>query len=116
MAMQTDPCFVGGTQIIIGTLGASVFPTKIVPPAGCVAMQFKLMTAGATLQILPNAISGLNIAGATSITGLLGYPMPPSTTEAYPFYGPSSFYFAATGATATVAANFMYSATGATLS
>ncbi len=114
MSQPSDPFFVGGTQIILGTLGASVFPTKITPPAGCVGMQFKLMgAAGSTVQIIANQITTGTVSGATSITGLGGYPL--ITGEMYPFYGPASFYLACTGASATIAANFMFSAAGTTL-
>lgn len=105
----------GATQLVLGTLGASVFPTVIRPPVGCVGIQLKLLgAAGSTVQILPNAISGASIGGATAITTIGGYPL--VTGEMYPLEGPACFYLAATGATATVAINFRFSAGGSTLS
>ena len=105
---------IGASQIILGTLGASVFPTKIVPPSGCVGMQLKLLgAAGSTVQILPNLVAGASIGGATAITTIPGYPL--VTGEMYPIAGPAAFYLAATGASATVAVQFLYSASGCTL-
>lgn len=109
-----DAYYMGGTQMVLGTLGASVFPTRIVPPPGCVGMQLKLLGAsGSTVQILPNAASGASIGGATAITTVGGYPL--VTSEMHPIYGPAAFYLAATGATATVAIMFRYSDGGASL-
>lgn len=103
---------VGATVVTLGVLGASVFPTKITAPSGCLGMRFKLLgAAGSTVQILPNAISGVSIGGATA--AIAGYPL--VTGEMYPVYGPAVFYLAATGATATVAFAFEYSASGVTL-
>lgn len=107
--------YLGATQLVLGTLGASVFPTLVKPPANCVGGQMRMLgAAGSTVQILPNTIAGLNIAGATAIVG--GYPIYPTGTNNTDFYwdGPNAFYLAATGATATVAIVFQLSA-GATL-
>lgn len=107
--------FLGATQMVLGTLGASVFPTLVRPPSGCVGGQMRLLgAAGSTVQILPNAVAGLNIGGATALVG--GYPIYPNGTNNTDFYwdGPNAFYLAATGATATVAIVFQFSA-GATL-
>lgn len=106
--------FFGATQVILGTLGASVFPTKILPPAGCVGGQMKLLgAAGSSVIIAPNQISGATIAGATALTTIQGYPL--VTGEMYPWVGPAQFYLAAAGATATVAINFHFSVGGASL-
>jgi hypothetical protein len=112
VSYATDPYYAGGTQITLRPLGASVFPTKIVAPDGCMTMQFKVLS-GSTVQILPNQVSGITIAGATSLAAIGGYPM--TTTDMYPFYGPISFYMASAGATAVVAANLLFSASGTTL-
>lgn len=106
----------GATVITIGTLGASVFPFKLTSPAGCIGGQIKLLgAAGSTVQILPNAISGVSIGGATAGGSSLtaGYPL--VTQEMFPWYGPATFYIAATGATATVSALFEYTSSGASL-
>lgn len=106
---------IGATQVVLGTLGASVFPTIIRPPAGCIEINMKLLGAsGSTVQILPNAISGASIGGATAITTVGGYPL--TTSDSLAIFGPAAFYLAATGATATVAMVFKYTAGGATLS
>jgi len=112
MSGQKDAFFLGATQLILGTLGASVFPTIVKVPSGAVGLQMKLLGAsGSTVQILPNAVSGASIGGATAITSIGGYPL--VTGEMYPIQGPASFYLAATGASATVALNFMFSSAGA---
>lgn len=102
----------GATQIQLNPLGSSVFPTLIKPTPGCVGGQMKLVTVatGATVQILPNQISGQTISGATAV--IQGYPL--VTGEMYPWEGPAAFYLAATGSSAIVAINFQLSA-GATL-
>lgn len=110
MSMQNEIYFMGATQIPLSVLGASVFPTQIKPPQFCVGMQYKIITGGGTVQILPNAIANQTISGATAVIG--GYPL--VTGEMYPIVGPAAFYIAATGATATVALNFFFSS-GATL-
>lgn len=110
--MQHDAYGLGATQITLGVLGASVFPTVFKCPSGVCGVQFKLLgAAGSTVQILPTAIVGATVGGATAV--IAGYPL--VTGEMYPIDGPSSFYIAATGATATVAALFIYSAQGVTL-
>jgi len=100
----------GATQIALNVLGASVFPTLIKPPAYCAGGMLKLITvaAGATVQILPNAISGASIGGATAITTVGGYPL--VTGEMYPWHGPAAFYIAASGSSATIALNFYLTA------
>lgn len=114
MSYQNETYFMGATQVNLNILGASVFPTKISPPAGCVGMQLKALgAAGATIQILPNAgPSGVSIGGATA--AVAGYPLTLGT-DMFPIRGPAAFYLATTGSTATVAVNFMFSAGGATL-
>lgn len=106
--------FLGGTQLILGTLGSSVFPTKIYPPAGCVSLRYKLLgNAGSTVHVLPNLMPGFNIAGATNISSIGGYPL--VSGEMHIVNGPATFYLAASGSTATVAMLFEYSAHGTTL-
>jgi len=114
--IQNQVHFMGATVITIGTLGAATFPYKFTSPPGCIGGQIKLMgAAGSTVQIFPNAVSGATIGGATSLIGtsLTGYPL--VTSEMFPWYGPANFYLACTGATATVAVCFEYTAGGATL-
>lgn len=114
MSGQRDIYVVGGTQVIIGTLSSTVHPYLVTPPAGCAELQVKLLGAsGSTVQILPNAVSGVTIAGATVITAIGGYPL--ITGEMYPIQGPAAFYLGATGATATVAISFWFTSLGATL-
>lgn len=113
---QNEVFFMGGTVITIGILGAATFPYKITSPPGCIGGQIKLLGAvGSTVQILPNAVSGSTIGGATSLIGgsLTGYPL--VTSEMFPWYGPANFYLACTGATATIAACFEFTSGGATL-
>jgi hypothetical protein len=104
----------GATQIPLVPLSGTTFPTLIKPPAGCCGGQMKLVavTTGATIQILPNQVAGISIGGATAVTGLGGYPL--VTGEMYPWNGPAAFWLAASGASATVAINFLFTA-GATL-
>ena len=114
---QNDVNLMGATTITLGVLGASVFPYWFKCPPGCVGGQIKLLgAAGSTVQIMPNAVSGASIGGATAnATGssVQGYPL--VTAEMFPWVGPASFYLAATGATATVAACFEFGAGGASL-
>lgn len=108
---------IGATVVTLGVLGSSVFPTKISPPAGAQGGKMKLLgAAGSTVQILPNSLPGFNIGGATGAAlgaSISGYPI--TTLDFYRFDGPAVFYLAATGATATVAFTFDYSASGCTL-
>ncbi len=106
MSGQRDVFLVGATQFFLGILGASVFPKVITPPPGCSEMQLRLIGAsGSTVQILPNAISGASVGGATAVVG--GYPL--VTGEQFPINGPACFYLAATGATATIGIAFWFS-------
>lgn len=106
--------FKGATQIILGVLGASVFPYKFSAPSGCIGGQLKILgAAGSTIQVIPNAVSGASVGGATAITTMGGYPL--DSGEIFPWYGPANFYLACTGVTGTVAACFEYTAGGATL-
>lgn len=112
-AQQNDFFYVGASVINLSILGASVFPTVISPPAGCMGMQLRLLQGG-TVQILPNAISGSSVGGATAV--VQGFPL--VTNELYPsngIMGPSSFYVATTGSSAKLAANFFFTAGGASL-
>lgn len=109
--MQSEASVLGATVITLGTLGASLFPTRIQPPSGCIGLEMKLLgAAGSTVQVLPNYLSGKTVAGATA--AIEGYPL--VTGEMYPIYGGANFFLAATGATATVAMIFKYTS-GATL-
>lgn len=106
--------YLGGTQLTLGILGASVFPTKIYPPAGCVSLRYKLLSgAGSTVHVLPNLMVGASVGGATAISNVGGYPL--VSGEMHIVNGPATFYLAASGATATVAILFEYSAHGTTL-
>lgn len=111
---QNDTFLMGGTQITLGVLGASVFPTVFRSPS-ISGGQMSVLTlgSGATIQILPTAISGVTIGGATAVgTAIVGYPF--TTTDIISWVGPASFYLACTGATSVVKCLFEYSA-GATL-
>lgn len=108
---QNDVYFMGATQMNIGIIGASLFPTKITPPQYCVG-GFIQRISGGTLEILPSELSGKTISGATA--GGLGFIMGGSLM-AYAFEGPASFYIAATGSTAVAGIMWKFS-TGATLS
>jgi hypothetical protein len=111
-AYQKDVYFMGATVLNLSILGASVFPTAVKPPAGCVGMQIKALSGG-TIQILPNAgTSGVSIGGATA--AISGYPLALGT-DMFITPGPAAFYMAATGSSGTVAINFMFSAGGASL-
>ena len=109
---QNEVQFMGATQITINALGASSFPYKFQSGSGAIGGQIKLVT-GTTVCILPNAVSGASIGGATAITTVLGYYL--ATSEMYPWYGPASFYIATTSATAVISAVIQYAAGGATL-
>lgn len=112
--MSQRAYFFGATQMILGTLGASVFPSLIRSPSGCVGGQMVLLGAsGSTVQVLPNAVSGASVGGGTAITTLGGYPI--TTSQTFTWDGPAAFYLAATGATATVAINFKFGEGGCTL-
>lgn len=111
---QNDICTIGATQMILGTLGSSVFPTVFSVPAGCVGVQLKLIGAsGSSVCILPNAVSGKTISGATALTAIQGYPL--VSGEMYPIMGPAQFYLGCAGASATIAVNLFFSSNGATL-
>ena len=110
-AQQNDVNYMGATLLNLGILGATIFPYQVKPPPGCVGMQIKLMSTGSTVQILPNNIAGGSVGGATAVIN--GYPL--VATEMYPIPGPAAFYLGCTGSSATVAANFFFSAGGASL-
>ena len=108
--MQNDTFAVGATQINIGINSASVFPTLIKPDTSSWGGQLKIVGTGGTLQILPRAISGASVGGATN--ALSGYPL--GATEVYSWQGPAAFYLQSSGATTTVAMILTYTS-GATL-
>lgn len=112
---QTEAYFIGGTAITLGALGASIFPTIISSPASS-GGQLKILTlgSGATVQILPLAVSGASIGGATATgASITGYPL--GTTEIYSWLGPARFYLANTTAASVVSVAFKYGGAGATL-
>jgi hypothetical protein len=109
---QDQVAFIGATQITINALGASVFPYKFQSGAGSIGGQLKLLS-GTTVCIVPNAVSGASIGGATAITTIGGYYL--QTSEMYPWYGPASFYIATTSATAVISSLINYTAGGASL-
>lgn len=119
MSYQNEAYVFGATVVTLGTIGASVFPTKISPPPGSVGGQMKLLgAAGSTVQVLANQISGLagGIAGLTTIgASVAGYPLNAVGVDNSIYTGPASFWLAATGATATVAITFRFSASGTPL-
>ena len=63
---QNQTKFIGGTQLIINALGASVFPYKFQTGNGAAGGMIQLVT-GATTFIVPNAVSGASIGGATAL-------------------------------------------------
>lgn len=111
---QTDTNVIGGTQITLGTLGASVFPTVVRSPSiSGGQLLVGTLGSGATVQVLPSGMSGLNVGGATAMNAsLIGFPI--SATVGFAWEGPAAFYLACTGATSIVTCLFKYAA-GATL-
>lgn len=109
MSYQNETWVMGATRIVLGPLGASLFPLKIQPPVGAANGYMKLVSGG-TLEIMPQGATGLNIAGATA--GGLGYAI--GASEIYGFQGPAAFYLGVTGATVTAVINWHYTS-GATL-
>lgn len=111
---QNDTYIIGGTLITLGTLGASVFPTVIKSPSiSGGQMTVATLGSGATIQLLPTAVSGASIGGATGVgASVSGYGF--GTADIISWVGPASFYLACTGATSVVKCLFEYSA-GATL-
>jgi hypothetical protein len=111
---QMDTFVIGATQITLGILGASVFPTVLKSPSfsgGQIIVG--TLGAGATVQVLPTAVSGASIGGATAVgASIAGWPL--STTVGFTWEGPAAFYVAATGGTSVINCLFKYSA-GATL-
>ena len=108
---QADAFVIGGTQVNVGTLGASSFPVKIQTPTNAWGGRFSLQS-GQTLFMLPNQVAGASMAGATAIpTGSAVL-----TTSNYPFewQGPATFFLAAGGATCVVNFQFMFTS-GATM-
>lgn len=102
----------GGTMLTLAALGASVFPTKITPPPGC-AGGFIYAQSG-TVSILPDAVSGASVGGATAYGSTIttGYFLPTGPNAAIAWNGPAAFYIAAAGV-ATVAVLFRFSETSA---
>lgn len=92
----------GATVVSLTAMDGTHFPTKISPPAGCAGFFMKVLT-GASTGILPNAVSGASMAGATTITG---YHLPVGTD--YRIDGPAVFYLGAM-ATSTVQFCFWFS-------
>lgn len=106
---QNDTYLIGGTMITLAALGASVFPTVIKSPSisgGQIIVS--TLGSGATVCLLPLAIPGLNIAGATAIgASIAGFPI--STTQGFSWEGPAAFYLASATAASTVQCLFKYS-------
>ena len=107
---QENVAAIGATQIALAVLGASVFPTKVIAPNGCCGMDV-MYVSGSSIQILPNAISGFNIAQCAVGNSFLGFPI---STTPYVINGPASFYLASVGASPAIAAiNFRFTSSGA---
>jgi hypothetical protein len=122
MALAHDVAVIGATQFSVPVLGGSTFPVKFSVPAFCIGVQLSVVSAGNSgiCYLLPNAISGATVGGATNVANVLGYPLPGSIgkttqTEAFPVDGPASFYLAAQGNACTVAALFYLSGSSAPL-
>lgn len=114
MSVQRDAFVLGGTQISLAALGVSVFPTKIIPPSGCIGMNVQYISGGSAV-ICPNAISGVTIGGATVPANILGFLVPVSA--GIEINGPAYFYMACGSSTAAlIGLNFYFSSGGATLS
>lgn len=113
-SVQNDAYALGATQITLAALGASVFPTMVKSPSmGGGQIIVGTLGSGATVQILPLAISGASIGGATAVgASIAGFPI--SATVGYSWEGPAAFYIASTTAASIVSCVFKYSA-GATL-
>lgn len=111
---QTDSYALGATQITLGVLSGTLFPTLIKSPSlSGGRLQLQTLGAGATVQILPLAMAGATVGGATQVgASLIGWPLVVATPVT--FNGPAAFYLACTGATSIVSILFDYSA-GATL-
>ena len=109
--VQNQVQFIGGTQIIINALGASSFPFKFQTGPNSTGGQIALVS-GATTFIIPNQVSGATIAGATSLTGLVGWPV--TTTPSWCWEGPANFYIA-TGSATTIISAVIYYNSGGTL-
>jgi hypothetical protein len=113
MSAQNDTFAMGGTLMTIGVLGASVFPTMVKSPFSGGQFYIDTLGSGATIQILPTAVSGASIGGATAAgASVSGYGIGPS--QVISWVGPAAFYLACTGATSKIAMLLEYSA-GATL-
>src|SRR5260221_6416781 len=111
MAMQSDIYCMGGTRIVLGVLGASTFPTKITAPAGTQNIYLQYVSGG-SIEILPNAVSGQTMAGATAAG--LGFLV--GTSIPYLIPGPAAFFIACGSAvTAVLGIGFQFTAGGATL-
>lgn len=111
MNSQGDVYYMGATQIACGPLGASLFPTKIQPPEGCIGGMVQRLSGG-TLEIMPSYLANKTISGATA--GGLGFILGGSLLPV-PFEGPAAFYIAASGTTAVAGILWKFSA-GSTLS
>lgn len=108
--LQDRVYYMGATQINVGIIGASLFPTMVKPPDNCVG-GFIQRISGGSLEILPSQLASKNIAGATA--GGLGFILGGSLMPVA-FEGPAAFYVAATGATAVMGICWKFSS-GATL-
>lgn len=106
MSRQDEVYYLGATQIAMGPLGASLFPTLVKPPEGCVGGLVQRIS-GNTLEILPSYLANKTISGATA--GGLGFILGGSLA-AYAFEGPAAFYLAATGATTIAGIMWKFSA------
>lgn len=107
---QNDTYVIGGTQLILSPLGASVFPTPVKSPS-IAGGQFRAITTGGSICLMPTAVSGASIGGATA-QAYPGWLLGASETIAW--VGPASFYLSSLGGTSVVQFLFEYSA-GATL-
>lgn len=110
---QNDTFACGATKISLAALGASVFPTTITPPSGCVGVDLQWLSGGSAM-ILPNALSGKTISGATTPAGIEGFMLPAAIPYSVPG-NPMMYLACGSSTTSVIGVNFRYSANGASL-
>ena len=92
---QNEVVVFGATQIAVG-LSQVIRWSQV---GNVIDGTIKILSGGGTLEIVEPQLSGASTA-AGSAWGK-GYPL--GASEIYSFYGPATFYFAATGATMVLA-------------
>lgn len=103
---QNEISVIGATRLVVGLstiLRVTAQPYEITG-------YLKILSGGGTLEIIQAAFSGTSTQA--SVGWGAGYPL--GASEVFPFYGPSTFYLAATGATMTAVLALGYTS-GATI-